>query len=117
MAKQTIRLTESMLNEIIAETIQETMQDEGFIDKLNAFRKTAGNKGNGNIFQRMKKGAQNYSAQGRLDNAVELGKALKRYIREKDLPDSTPVSSILSGIFGSAGKEKQRMHKNGLPRA
>ena len=95
-----IKLTESDLHRIIMESIQETMENEGL-----------------GVNSRFKNAKANFKAQGQFDETIDLGKKLRDYIIDNQIPAETPVSSILARLFGRGGNIRKQMYKTGLPRA
>ena len=112
-----IKLTESDLHRIIMESIQETMENEGLWNNIKAGAKTfMGQSGQG-VNSRFKNAKANFKAQGQFDETIDLGRKLRDYIIDNQIPAETPVSSILARLFGRGGNIRKQMYKTGLPRA
>ena len=112
-----IKLTESDLHRIIMESIQETMEDEGLWDNIKAGAKTFMGQGGDSITNRFKNAKANFKAQGQFDNIKDLGKNLRTYVIDNQIPAKTPVGNVLARLFGQAGRTRKEMYKTGLPKA
>lgn len=103
--KQTIRLTESELREMIEMSINEAMQDEGwFGDKLNQAKSAAGtmfNKEGGNFGQRINNAKKNWSAQGELNNIGNLRKQLEDLVDNRGIDPNTTIAQLIGGKYNN----------------
>ena len=103
--KQTIRLTESELREMIEMSINEAMQDEGwFGDKLNQAKSAAGtmfNKEGRNFGQRINNAKKNWSAQGELNNIGNLRKQLEDLVDNRGIDPNTTIAQLIGGKYNN----------------
>ena len=103
--KQTIRLTESELRDMIQQSINEAMQDEGwFGDKLNQAKSAAGtmfNKEGGNFGQRINNAKKNWSAQGELNNIGNLRKQLEDLVDNRGIDPNTTIAQLIGGKYNN----------------
>lgn len=124
--KQTIRLTESELRQMIEESINEAMQDEGLWNQLKQGTKAAFGKGdmgarnqtnqkvrsgNGglNLGQRAKAFKTNFQSQGVIDNANEIVDGLQKLV------DSGVATwqSTLGEVWGQMNQQKAQATRRG----
>lgn len=109
--KQTIRLTESQLSEMIQQSINEALEDEGFGNQLmqgaksffgrgDMGKKNYNNRvtrsGNGgfNLGKRWNAAKQNFKSQGTIDNANGFIATLKKYMQEAGLGVSNKIGEL-----------------------
>lgn len=124
--KQTIRLTESELREMIEMSINEAMEEEGLGDQLwqgaksffgkgdmgaknyNNRKVRSGNAG-WNLGQRAKAFKTNFQSQGKIDNANEVVNMLQKLV------DSGVCTwqSTLGEVWGQMNQQKAQATKRG----
>ena len=124
--KQTIRLTESELRQMIEESINETMQDEGFLDQMTQGAKSFFGKGDMgkksrtskslrsgdggmNLGKRWNAAKENFKSQGVLDKNNEMIKWLKSFIQNNGLT----VSNTIGELWGKLDNQKAMATKRG----
>ena len=124
--KQTIRLTESELKQMIEESINEAMVDEGLWNQLKqgtmaAFgkgdmgsknyynRQTRSGNGGLNLGQRANAFKQNFKSQGVIDNANEIVNYLQKLV------DSGVCTwqSTLGEVWGAMNQQKAQATRKG----
>lgn len=103
--KQTIRLTESELRDMIEMSINEAIQDEGwFGDKLNQAKSAVGtmfNKEGGNFGKRINNAKKNWSAQGELNDIRNLRTLLADLIDKKGIDPNTTIGQLMGGKYNN----------------
>ena len=103
--KQTIRLTESELRDMIEMSINEAMQDENwFGDKINQGKsavKTMFNKEGGNFGQRINNAKKNWTAQGELNNIGNLRKQLEDLVDNRGIDPNTTIAQLIGGKYNN----------------
>ena len=124
--RQTIRLTESELREMIEESINEAMMDEGRWNQLkqgaksligkgdmgsrNFYnRRTRSGNGGLNIGKRINAAVQNYKSQGVLDKNNEMIEWLKQFMQETGLT----IKNSIGELWGKLDHQKAMATKSG----
>lgn len=125
MATQKIVLTESELYNIIAEQVNEALQDEGFLNNFKTGAKTffSNTNNGGGISGRWNNAKKNYQLQGEYDNFSSLIQALSKFIDDGQIDPQTTVAQLVGGKYNNnkfgkmTGKMNNRMSQmrhNGL---
>ena len=103
--KQTIRLTESELRQMINESINEAMMDEGwFGDKMNQAKSAVGtmfNKNGGDFKQRFQNAKKNWGTQGELNDIGNLRKQLEDLIDKRGIDPNTTIAQLIGGKYNN----------------
>ena len=103
--KQTIRLTESELRQMINESINEAMMDEGwFGDKMNQAKSAVGtmfNKNGGDLKQRYQNAKKNWRTQGELNDIGNLRKQLEDLINKHRIDPNTTIAQLIGGKYNN----------------
>ena len=125
MATQKIVLTESELYNIIAEQVNEALQDEGRWNNLVTGTKTFFSKTNdgGGLSGRLRNAQKNYRLQGEYDNFSSLIQALSKFIDDGEIDPQTTVAQLVGGKYnnnkfgkmtGKLNNRMSQMRHNGL---
>ena len=103
--KQTIRLTESELRQMINESINEAMMDEGWLgDKMNQAKSAVGtmfNKNGGDLKQRYQNAKKNWGTQGELNDIGNLRKQLEDLIDKRGIDPNTTIAQLIGGKYNN----------------
>lgn len=113
-------LTESKLQEIIAEAIDEVMSqygmDEGWLgDKWNQAKqagRTFINNQNQGFNQRIQNARQNWNNQGQLNNINNLITQLSNFVDTNNIDPNTTIAQLIGGKYrqGKFGNMTSKMH-------
>lgn len=125
MATQKIVLTESELYNMIAEQVNEALQDEGRWNNLVTGTKTffSNTNNGGGLSGRFRNAQKNYRLQSEYDNFSSLIQALSKFIDDGEIDPQTTVAQLVGGKYtnnhfsGMTSKMNNRMsqmRKNGL---
>lgn len=115
--KQTVRLTESELRDMIEMSINEALQDEGLGNQLmqgaksffgrgdmgkknNNNRVTRSGNGGLNLGKRWNAAKQNFKSQGTIDSANDFIATLKNYMQEAGLGVSNKIGELWGYLDG-----------------
>lgn len=127
--KQTIRLTESELRNMIQNAVNEALDneqgelDEGFWNNLKTGANTFMNKGGGNLKNRWDNAKKNYNLQGELDGMQDLVSKLSQYIDAGQISPQMTVAQLVGGKYNNnkfgkmssqVANRKSQMRKNGF---
>ena len=124
--KQTIRLTESELRDMIEMSINEAMQDEGFLDQVTQGAKSFFGKGDMgaksrtskslrsgdggmNLGKRWNAAKENFKSQGVLDKNNDTINWLKSFMQNNGLT----VSNTIGELWGKLDQQKAMAAKRG----
>ncbi len=103
--RQTIRLTESELRDMIQQSINEAMQDENWVDdKINQGKsavKTMFNKEGGDLRQRIRNAKKNWTAQGELNDIGNLRKELEDLVDKRGIDPNTTIAQLIGGKYNN----------------
>lgn len=103
--KQTIRLTESELRDMIEMSINEAMQDENWVaDKINQGKsavKTIFNKEGGDFGERISNAKKNWTAQGELNDIGNLRKQLEDLVDKRAIDPNTTIAQLIGGKYNN----------------
>ena len=103
--KQTIRLTESELRDMIEMSINEAMQDENWVaDKINQGKsavKTIFNKEGGDFGKRISKAKKNWTTQGELNDIGNLRKQLEDLVDKRAIDPNTTIAQLIGGKYNN----------------
>ena len=103
--KQTIRLTESELRDMIEMSINEAMQDENWVaDKINQGKsavKTIFNKEGGDFGKRISNAKKNWTTQGELNDIGNLRKQLEDLVDKRAIDPNTTIAQLIGGKYNN----------------
>ena len=103
--KQTIRLTESELRDMIHQSINEAMQDENWaVDKINQGKsavKTLFNKEGGDFGKRISNAKKNWTAQGEFNDIGNLRKQLEDLVDKRAIDPNTTIAQLIGGKYNN----------------
>lgn len=123
---QKIVLTESELYNVIAEQVNEALQDEGFWNNLKTGAKTFFSNTNNDrgISDRWNNAKKNYRLQGEYDNFSSLIQTLSKMIDDGEIDPQITVAQFVGGKYnprsrfgtltGKMNNRMSQMRANGL---
>lgn len=106
--KQKIRLTESELHNLIAESVKEVLaeseMDEGWLgDKWNQAKSAARTAFNaeGGVGNRLSQAKKNWNTQGDLNNINSLRQQLEQLLDARQISPNTTVGQLVGGKYNN----------------